>query len=207
MISEARELAANAHHTEHWRSVVCDPDANHENSALRATRASIGAVAYDCMTSDSLLRGLYESDDLTSFIAAALGVEVLYRCADPLTACMLTVAGNGDELGWHYDPNDGVVSLLLQSATTGGGFEFARGSRDRGAATPALENAIMDSRHDGVARLFLEPGTLSLFNGHRSLHRVAPITGDEPRIIALFSYSDQPGYVFSDEIHHNFFGR
>lgn len=207
MIGEARSLAPDAHHTEHWRSVDYDPDANRDGPTPRATRASIGAVAYDCMTSESLLRGLYESGDLTAFIAAALGVEALYRCADPLTACMLTVAGDVDELGWHYDPNDGVVSLLLQSAATGGDFEFARGSRDHGAATPALENAIMDGRHDGVARLPLAPGTLSLFNGHRSLHRVAPISGDQPRIIALFSYSDHPGYVFSGKIHQNFFGR
>lgn len=207
MIGEARELAANAHHTEHWRSLDHDLNTNHDGPTPRATRASIGAVAYDCMPSDSLLRGLYESDDLTAFIAAALNVDVLYRCADPLTACMLTVAGQGDELGWHYNPNDGVVSLLLQSAVGGGGFEFAPGSRDHGAATPALENAILEGRHDGVVRLPLEPGTLSLFNGHRSLHRVAPVAGDQPRIIALFSYSDQPGYVFSDKIHLNFFGR
>ena len=207
MIGEACALAPHAHHTDHWRSVDYELDRNPDDPAPRATRASIGAVAYDRLTPDAPLRGLYESDEFTAFIAAALNARPLYRCADPLTSCMLTVAGSGDELGWHYDANDGVVSLLLQSAASGGGFEFAPGSRDHGAATLDMENAIMDGGHKGVVRLPLEPGTLSLFNGHHSLHRVTPVGGDQPRIIALFSYSDEPDYVFSDKIHRNFFGR
>ena len=207
MIAEARALAPGAHRTEHWRSVDTEPNAIHEGPAPRATRASIGAVAYDRIAADSPLRELYESEELTTFIATALDAKALNRCADPLTSCILTVAGDGDELGWHYDPNDGVVSVLLQAATSGGAFEFGPGSRNHGPATAGVENAVMAGCQDGVVRPPLAPGTLSLFNGHRSLHRVAPAVGPEPRIIALFSYSDQPNYVFSDKIHRNFFGR
>ena len=42
-----------------------------------------------------------------------------------MVGCMLTVLGAGDELGWHFDANDGVVSLMLQEAGAGGAFEFA----------------------------------------------------------------------------------
>jgi hypothetical protein len=46
-----------------------------------------------------------------------------------------------------------------------------------------------------------------MFNGHGSLHRVAPVAGTRERIIALFNYMAEPGYVFSEEIQRKFFGR
>jgi hypothetical protein len=44
------------------------------------------AIAYDQIPADAAIRRLYESDDLTAFIAAVLGKRVLYRGADPLDA-------------------------------------------------------------------------------------------------------------------------
>ena len=69
------------------------------------------------------------------------------------------------------------------------------------------ETIVSEIRRRPYFLLVLAPGTLSLFNGHRALHRVAPVTGRRPRIIALFSYAAQPGYIFSDHIHQRFFGR
>ncbi len=124
-----------------------------------------------------------------------------------MVSCLMTVCRDGDELGWHYDPNDGVVSLLLQAAEQGGGFEFVPGSRGPDTAATARELAILEARDRGILRPDLEPGTLSLFNGHRSLHRVAPVGPGRERIVALFSYAAMPGYVFSPDIREKFFGR
>ena len=66
---------------------------------------------------------------LADFVAAVLDRSPFYRCADPVVSCMLTVCRPADELGWHYDPNDGVVSLMLQEADAGVAFEFAPGIR------------------------------------------------------------------------------
>jgi predicted 2-oxoglutarate/Fe(II)-dependent dioxygenase YbiX len=131
----------------------------------------------------------------------------LYRCADPVVSCMLTVCREADELGWHYDPNDGVVSLMLQEADAGGAFEFAAGIRSEAPDASAAELAVLDGRYARVVRPELRAGTLSMFNGHGSLHRVAPVTGTRDRIIALFNYMAEPGYVFSEEIQRKFFGR
>ena len=49
------------------------------------------------------MRRLFESSDLTRFIAAVLQGPVLYRSADPLEALQVTRMGDGDELGRHYD--------------------------------------------------------------------------------------------------------
>jgi hypothetical protein len=52
-----------------------------------------------------------------------------------------------------------------------------------------------------------DAGTLALFNGHRSLHRVTPIDAAPDRIMLVLSYDSKPGQVFSDDIRRNFFGR
>lgn len=44
-------------------------------------------------------------------------------------------------------------------------------------------------------------------NGRNALHRVSPVQGDRSRIMALFSYVAEPGYVFGYDIHRRFFGR
>ncbi len=207
MVEEARRLLPGAYRSEHWRASPHGSGGAGSGTIPRATRASLGSIAYDRIAPHSPLRRLYEWDGLTGFVAAVLGRAPLYRCADPVVSCMLTVCREGDELGWHYDPNDGVVSLMLQESDGGGAFEFAPGVRFEAPDAGAAELAVLDGRYPGLVRPGLEAGTLSLFNGHASLHRVAPVTGERERIIALFNYTAEPGYVFSAEIHRRFFGR
>jgi hypothetical protein len=64
------------------------------------------AIAYDQIPAHAPVRRLYESDDLTGFIAAVLGLPALYRSADPLDALEIAVFGDGDELGWHFDNSE-----------------------------------------------------------------------------------------------------
>ena len=53
------------------------------------------------------------------FNRAILGRRPLYRYADPIGALNLAVMVDGDELGWHYDQTDFVVSLAVQSSSAG----------------------------------------------------------------------------------------
>ena len=207
MAEEARRLLPSAHRTEHWRASGHGSGGAGSGTIPRATRASIGAIAYDRIAAPSPLRVLYEWDGLTDFVAAVLDSSTLCRCADPVVSCMLTVCRRADELGWHYDPNDGVVSLMLQQADAGGAFEFAPGVRSAAPDAGEAELAVLDGCYPKVVRPELSAGTLSMFNGHGSLHRVASVTGTRERIIALFNYMAEPGYVFSEEIQRKFFGR
>ena len=50
------------------------------------------------------------------FVRVLLGRERLFRYADPLGALNLAVMRDGDELAWHVDQTDFVVSLALQSS-------------------------------------------------------------------------------------------
>ena len=82
-------------------------------------------MAYDLFPADSPIRQLFEWEELRTFVAAILGLDTIYPYADPLGALNLAVMGEGDELQWHFDQTDFVVSLALQDADDGGDFEVA----------------------------------------------------------------------------------
>jgi hypothetical protein len=51
------------------------------------------------------------------------------------------------------------------------------------------------------------PGTLNVFKGKNTLHRITPPVGDRARLIAIFSYYERPGVSFSAEERRGFYGR
>lgn len=204
---EAGKLSRDAHHTEHWRATPNGADDTDDSHLETSTRAAMGSVGYDRLAPTSPLRTLYQSDEFTAFLNAVFDGDPLYPTADPLVSCMLTVLQQGDELGWHYDPNDMVVSLSIQAADSGGEFEFAPRIRTPAANAQHNEKAVLQGQYRETISKTLTAGTLSFFNGHRSLHRVAPVGNGQPRIIALFNYSNTPGYQFSRDIQRKFFGR
>jgi hypothetical protein len=168
---------------------------------------SLGATPYDRFPADDPIRRLYEDDAFMRFLADALGREQLYRFSDPLGALNLAVMTEGDQLWWHFDSTDFVVSIALQSSTAGGNFE----------CMPLLRSPD-DERYDDVARVLtggdeasidvpMEPGTLMLFEGRHSLHRVTPIEGDVPRLVALLAYDTKPGTCSSELLRAFRYGR
>jgi hypothetical protein len=167
----------------------------------------VGAVAYDRFPHDSPIRQLFEWDELRAFVAAILGLDTIYPYADPLGALNLAVMSDGDELQWHFDQTDFVVSLALQDADEGGDFEVA----------PFIRTAD-DERYGDVARVLagdrapltvlpMTPGTLLVFAGRYSMHRVAPIHGPTPRLVGLFGYDSRPGTMSSELLKAVRYGR
>ncbi len=168
---------------------------------------SLSATPYDRFPDADPIRRLYESDAFMAFLAAALDRPRLYRYDDPLGALNLAVMTVGDQLWWHFDQTDFVVSIALQSSTGGGNFE----------CVPMLRNAD-DERYDAVARVLtghdeaavtvpMEPGTLMLFEGRNSIHRVTPVIGDVPRLVALLAYDTKPGTCSSELLRAFRYGR
>ncbi|HUI27089.1 MAG TPA: hypothetical protein VL403_13475 [Candidatus Kryptonia bacterium] len=155
--------------------------------------SSVGVIAYDQFPATSALRRLYEWEPLMAFIGAALAKPRLYRYADPLGALNLAVMGDGEELFWHFDQTDFVTSIALRDAEEGGDFEYApliRSAADENY--PAVKNLLCGAR-EGVARIPMCPGTLLLFEGRHSIHRVTPIRGRTTRLVALLAYDTKPG--------------
>ena len=129
------------------------------------------------------------------------------RVADPQLSCNVTIMGDGDQHGWHFDSNDFVISLLLQAPMGGGCFVFAPGIRSEADQNYDGVAAAMDGDPGLLRQPLMAPGALILFRGRNSLHRVTPVEGPDKRIIALFSYDRRPDMQFSEQSRINVFGR
>lgn len=136
-----------------------------------------------------------------------LDEPALFQLADPVMACTSTVMYEGDTHGWHFDLNDFVVSILLQAPESGGTFDFAPNIRRDGEENYPAVAAAIDGHSAGVRSIKVEAGTLLLFCGRRALHRVPPVHGKVPRVIALYSYDRKPDVRYGGEVYSRVVGR
>ena len=209
LVAECDALAAGAHHQDVQGTPYLElPDEGWPDGHPRTTwdRSSVHTVAYDRLDPESSgLRALFEWDELLDLVSAILGRAPLHRYADPLGAMNLAVMHEGDQLGWHFDQTDFVVSLAIQSSDGGGHFENVQRLRwdddDPGAIHERYDEvaAVLAGEADErVTTVAMEPGTLMLFEGRWSLHRVSPVSGPTPRHVALFGYDTEPGTMSSE---------
>ena len=145
-------------------------------------RSAKSLIAYDQIPASSPLRAVYEADELTTFVGAALGVDPIYRQADEIGALNVMLYEPGDELGWHFDNADFVVTLMLQAPAAGGAFEYVPMLRGPGDDNPQGVASLLGGDRTGVRTMNPDPGTLALFRGHHSPHRVTPVEGPVQRI-------------------------
>ncbi len=149
---------------------------------------------------NSNLRAIYLWPKLTEFVRRVLDVNRLYPSVCPHLALTMKVAFEGDLDGWHYDPNDGVITLMLQPSESGGEFEYAPYIRNEQEENYTGVKRLFDSPDTEARRIKLEAGTFTLFNGRFSIHRVRPVgPTKQPRIVAIFSYDKRPDMVFSQD--------
>jgi len=172
------------------------------------TQSSVEVVAYDQFAHEDGLRALYEWDPLLAFIRECLGLERLFRYADPFGALNLAVMRDGDSLGWHFDMTDFVVSIAIQSSSRGGHFENAKQIRSSDQPNyESIQNVLQGQSPELIRTEPMTPGTLMLFNGRWSMHRVTSIEGDVPRYVALLAYDTKPGTDSTDTLKMSRYGR
>lgn len=150
---------------------------------------------------------LYRWEPFRAFLAATMDKPALYEMDDPLSRFNAMAYRAGEGLNWHFDRSEFTTTLLLQAPQAGGTFEYRSDLR-----------SDTDPNYDGVARLLrgedpakrsltLAPGTLNVFRGKNTAHRVTPVEGTSDRIIAVFSYYERPGVTFTAEERLGFYGR
>ena len=184
LVDEAEDLAPRAHHSGGEGTAYLEfPDFElpQDHPRLRFAPYGVSAVSYDVIPRTSVLRRLYECEALLGFIAAILDRGPLYRYGDPFGALNLSVMGEGDQLQWHFDQTDFVVSLAIQSAQRGGDFEVAPRIRRADDERYPEVARVLAGDTGGVVTLAMTPGTLLIFEGRHSLHRVSPIGGGRLR--------------------------
>jgi hypothetical protein len=167
----------------------------------------VRAVAYDITPRTSPLRLLYEWDPMKDLIEVILDRGPLFHYADPFGALNLAVMGEGDRLQWHFDQTDFVVSLAIQSAEVGGDFEVVPRLRSADDEHYDEVASVLAGDRSRVETLPMRPGTLLVFEGRYSLHRVSPIEASRLRHVGLLAYDTKPGTVGSDLLRQDRYGR
>lgn len=208
--ADARALAPTAYRSEGYGSAYLEvPDFTLPEDHPRRWigRAAVGVVAYDMFPPSSPLRRLYEWDPFMRFVEAVLQHGVLHRYADPLGALNLAVMGDGDELQWHFDMTDFVVSLAIQDAEEGGDFEVAPHVRSAADERYEAVARVLHGVRDDVVRLPMTPGTLLVFAGRHSVHRVSRIAGPTDRLVGLLAYDTKPGTCSTELLRLARYGR
>lgn len=159
----------------------------------------------DQMAGAAVIR-TYEWPPFAAFLAAALDKPALYTMADPLARVNVMAYRAGEALNWHFDRSE-FTTTLLQAPEAGGQFEYR--SALRSDDDPNYEGVarLLAGQDPEVKRLRLAPGTLNVFRGKNTAHRVSPVEGGKDRIIAVFSYYERPGVSFSEEEQRGFYGR
>jgi hypothetical protein len=210
MVAEALVKREQAHRTDGEHNVYFEeiPDAAGSDDTLSLLQhSSKSAIAWDLVDADSPLRIAYESDELTGFLGQVLEMTELHRFADPLGAASLMVFEEGDELGWHFDRSPFAVTIMLQPCARGGAYEYHHRLRSADDENKDEVRAALRGELHGRITLPNEPGTLSLFRGRYSLHRVTPVAGDHARINAVLAYSARPDDKLNTLTQELFYGR
>jgi hypothetical protein len=210
MLALASELADQAWASDQTHTVYFEPAddcAGRDHPRALLQRSAKKAIALDQIPGCAPARRLYESDDLTRFIAEVLGKPVLYRSADPLDALEIAIFDDGDELGWHFDNSEFSVTVMYQQPDACGHFDYYPALRSAHDQNYPAVHRVLRGNPDGVTRLPTSPGTLAVFRGQHALHRVTPVSGPRPRINSVLTYGEHPGMKLSELTQRLFYGR
>ena len=126
----------------------------------------------------STIAQVYEWEPLIDFLAAALEKPRLYPMADPLGRINVMAYGAGERLNWHFDRAEFTITILLQAPLSGGEFRYRSGLRSD--SDPNYEGVarLLTGHDERVQTLPLAPGTLNVFKGKNTAHRVTPVEGE-----------------------------
>jgi hypothetical protein len=155
----------------------------------------------------STIMWIYEWAPFIVFLAATMGKQALFPMRDALARVNVMAYREGETLNWHFDRSEFTTTLLLQAPEQGGDFVYRTDLRDDN--NPNYEGVAQLLRgHDPeVKTLEVSAGTLNVFRGKNTAHKVSTVGGKKERLIAVFSYFDRPGVVFTKEDQMGFYGR
>jgi len=185
-----------------------DPAYLQDHPRNRLISSSKGCITDDQIPMASALRELYNAATFREFLCHVLGEDELHEYADSLSSINLHYADEGQELGWHFDNSSFAITLMIQTPEAGGVFEFVKNVRDADNGDSNYEGcgAILNGEV-ATQSLAMEAGTLVLFRGRNSMHRVTPTIGSRTRMLAVLAYNSKPGIPLSESARMTFYGR
>ena len=213
----AAPVAFETDDTHNAYQLSTDAELGPEHVRNKQMRTRVASTACDELDPSRAIRALYASDELLGLVKAITCAPSIHRLADPLGAASINVFRSGWSHAWHYDESEFTVTLSLVQAAEGGAFEFT-GPLRRSVDDLAFDmTAAVVNRHSeyavepagaaspAVRAAPFAPGTLQIFAGRSSLHRVSEVRGE--RLVAVYCFSDVEGFVNSPEVQRMFWGR
>jgi hypothetical protein len=182
------------------------PELATDHPALRKVETINHTICAD-QIANSLVLSIYEYAPFARFLAATMGKQSLHTMQDPLARANVMSYRQGEALNWHFDRSEFTTTLLLQEPELGGEFEYRSDLRSANDPNYAGVASLLEGRDPDVKRLRLKAGTLNVFRGKNTAHRVTTVQGNVDRMIAVFSYYENPGVMFSAQERVGFYGR
>lgn len=182
------------------------PGLDDDHRALKRFQTSNNTLCSDQLQG-SIVHQIYDWLPLQAFLAEVMGKPALYPMADPLAAFNVMRYQEGQALNWHFDRSEFTVTLLLQSPDEGGVFEYRTDLRT--ADDPNYDGVadLLEGKDPKMQQMNVVAGTLNVFRGVNTPHRVTPVVGDVARMIAVLTYYEQPGAMFAPTEQLGFYGR
>lgn len=177
-----------------------------DSPVLAQVQTTNHTLCADQLGQNALIQ-IYEHPAVVRFIADVTGKEALYTMPDPLARLNVMQYRDGEALNWHFDRSEFTTTILLQSPDGGGMFEYSQNLRSDDDPNFDGVTKLMAGDRSLVAEMPAKPGTLNVFAGKQTAHRVSPVQGDKSRIVAVLSYYETPDVMFSDTDRMGFFGR
>jgi len=206
-IKPVMDIQAYTHkrlHNIYFQPDIPGLDPNHP--ALRKVETVNHTLCAD-QISDSLLVSIYQYPPFARFLAATMGKPELHVMPDPLARVNVMAYRQGEALNWHFDRAEFTTTLLLQAPEIGGEFEYRSDLRSANDPNYAGVSDLLEGHDLQVKRVQLRAGTLNVFRGKNTAHRVTPVEGQIDRFIAVFSFFETPGVTFTNAERLGFYGR
>ncbi len=211
LIKEALDLEDQAFYCSQNHTILLDkPDKlSNQNDPLNFEVVSDkGCVPHDLLNKNSKLNILYKSSIFKKFLKGVLDLNKLYPYKDSLSSINYNYYQKSQQLGWHFDNASFAITLMIQSADSGGEFEYVSKGRDynKNYINNRYIKNILDERIL-PEKIDVNAGTLVLFYGRNYLHRVTPVKSNKPRILVTLNYNEEKNIMLSKNARLTFFGR
>ena len=213
-------------HTAYLRPV--DPNFDLKSVKNFEMRTKVASIAFDELPKDSKLSEFYKQPTLRELVAKIIEKEEIYLSDDPLGCCSINVFRPGYHHSFHFDESEFSTTLMLQESSIPGTglFQYTNPLREVSddLALSSVAKAIsdfdsaasedfieLDSEKDvneiPLHTLEFVPGTLSVFAGSKSLHRVTKVKGNCSRLVAVLTFASEPGFKNTPAVQKLFWGR
>ncbi len=212
-VADAMAARPRAYHNSSRRNCYLhrtgDPSLPDDHPRNIMMEASTRMLAYDLIPDDCPVKTLYHWEPVRQMVAEIVGSDTLYDNEDPCQPVNLLCYETGDRSAWHFDSvNAFTMTLMLQAPLAGGEFELVPNTRtDDDQNYDYVAKVVTGKCPQDAVPVAREAGSLCIFRGCNSLHRVSPVEGDVMRIMGVFVYETEPGVIGDPQVNATVYGR